>query len=56
MLSVWGRPLELEGAGGVWFGSAWVAEVVWGRVWWKLVADWVEGGSMGAAWLDDSSV
>ena len=43
-----------EGRGGVWFGPAWVAEEVWGRVWWRSVADWVEGVSMGAAWLDGS--
>ena len=56
VLSVWGHPLVLGGAGGVWFGPDWVAGVIWGRVWWRSVAVWVEGVSKGAAWLGDSIV
>ena len=56
MLPEWGRPLELGGAGCVWFGPAWVVGVVWDQVWWRSVVDWVDGVSMGAAWLGDSIV
>ena len=56
VLLKWGRPLELGGAGCVWFGPAWVVRVVWGQVWWGSVAEWAGWASMGAAWLGVSIV
>ena len=54
VLSAWGGPFAAGEAGCVWFVPVWVAEAVWGRVWWRSAAVWLEGVSMGAAWIDSS--
>ena len=51
MPSVWGRSLELGGAGGVRFGPVSVTEEGWGQALRCLRVGWAGGVSMGAIWI-----